>query len=216
MDVAARTAANRRLLADFFDGLDESQMETQSLCSAWTVREVLGHSAMPFSVGIGRLLWRTLLARGSIDRAAAAIAEEQARRPVAELTGLLRTYATKRVPAPGVGPMGQFTDHCIHLRDCARPLGLDTDVPLEDWRTVLDWLPTKQASLGVVPAGRLDGLALRATDQAWSWTPADGPGAEVAGPSEALAMALSGRSVALADLDGPGLATLRERVGSPR
>jgi uncharacterized protein (TIGR03083 family) len=213
MDVAARTAANRRLLADFFDGLDESQLETQSLCSAWTVREVLGHSAMPFSVGIGRLLWRTLLARGSIDRASAAIAEEQARRPVAELTGLLRTYATKRVPAPGVGPMGQFTDHCIHLRDCARPLGLDTDVPLDDWRAVLDWLPTKQASLGVVPAGRLDGLALRATDQDWSWTAADGSGEEVAGPSEALAMTLSGRSVALADLDGPGVATLRERLG---
>jgi uncharacterized protein (TIGR03083 family) len=211
MDVAARTAANRRLLADFFDGLDESQLETQSLCSAWTVREVLGHSAMPFSVGIGRLLWRTLLARGSIDRAAAAIAEEQARRPVAELTGLLRMYATKRVPAPGVGPMGQFTDHCIHLRDCARPLGLDTDVPLEDWRAVLDWLPTKQASLGVVPAGRLDGLALRATDQDWSWAASDG--VEVSGPSEALAMALSGRSVALADLDGPGVATLRERLG---
>lgn len=216
MDVAARTAANRRLLADFFDGLDESQLETQSLCSAWTVREVLGHSAMPFSVGIGRLLWRTLLARGSIDRASAAIAEEQARRPVAELTGLLRTYATKRVPAPGVGPMGQFTDHCIHLRDCARPLGLDTDVPLEDWRAVLDWLPTKQASLGVVPTGRLDGLALRATDQDWSWNAADGSGEEVAGPSEALAMALSGRSVALADLDGPGVATLRERLGPAR
>ena len=216
MDVAARTAANRRLLADFFDGLDESQLETQSLCSAWTVREVLGHSAMPFSVGIGRLLWRTLLARGSIDRASAAIAEEQARRPVAELTGMLRTYATKRVPAPGVGPMGQFTDHCIHLRDCARPLGLDTDVPLEDWRAVLDWLPTKQASLGVVPAGRLDGLALRATDQDWSWTAADGSAEEVAGPSEALAMALSGRSVALADLDGPGVATLRERIGPAR
>ncbi|TQL68166.1 uncharacterized protein (TIGR03083 family) [Nocardioides albertanoniae] len=212
MDVAARTAANRRLLADFFDGLDGSQLETQSLCSAWTVREVLGHSAMPFSVGVPRLLWRTLLAGGSIDRAAAAIAEEQARRPVAELTGLLRTYDTKRVPAPGVGPMGQFTDHCIHLRDCARPLGLDNDVSLDDWREVLDWLPTKQASLGVVPAGRLDGLALRATDQDWSWSGEESSVDEVAGPSEALAMALAGRSVALSDLSGPGVERLRERL----
>lgn len=208
MDIAARTASNRRLLADFFDGLDDAQLATQSLCSAWTVREVLGHSAMPFSVGIPRLLWRTLRAGGSIDRAAAAIAEEQARRPVAELTGLLRTYAGKRVPAPGVGPMGQFTDHCIHLRDCARPLGLDADVSLDDWREVLDWLPSKQASLGVVPAGRIDGLALRATDQDWSW----GEGEDVAGPSEALAMALSGRSVALSDLSGPGVQRLRERL----
>ncbi|MGH3352606.1 MAG: maleylpyruvate isomerase family mycothiol-dependent enzyme [Nocardioides sp.] len=208
MDVAARTAANRHLLADFFDGLDESQLAAQSLCSAWTVREVLGHSAMPFSVGIARLLWRTLRAGGSIDRAAAAIAAEQARRPVPELTGLLRTYAGKRVPAPGVGPMGQFTDHCIHLRDCARPLGLDADVSLADWREVLDWLPSKQAALGVAPAGRIDGLALRAHDQDWSW----GSGAEVAGPSEAIAMALAGRSVALADLSGPGVTTLRERI----
>jgi len=30
------------LLADFFDGLDEDQLRTRSLCDAWSVREVLG------------------------------------------------------------------------------------------------------------------------------------------------------------------------------
>lgn len=206
--VAERTAVGRRRLADFFDRLDEEQLATPSLCSVWSVREVLGHTAMPFAISFGRLLWRIARARGSVDRASEAIAAELAQRPVAELTRLVRANAERRVPAPGVGPMGQLTDHCIHLRDCARPLGLTDDVPLDDWRLVLDWLPTRQASLGVVPKGRLDGLRLRATDQDWSY----GDGALVEGPSEALAMAVSGRAVALAELAGDGVRELAGRL----
>ena len=56
---------------------------------------------------------------------------------------------------------------------------------------------------------RLGERTFRATDQAWSW----GTGAELAGPSEALAMAVSGRSVALDDLEGEGVETLRARLG---
>ena len=58
------------------------------------------------------------------------------------------------------------------------------------------------------PAGRLTGLTLRATDQEWR----SGDGPEVAGPSEALAMAMAGRPAALADLDGDGVALLRSRL----
>jgi len=207
-DVQARTAANRRLLADFFDGLTEEQLATQSLCDAWTVRQVLAHLAMPLSIGFGRLVARIVRARGSVDRASEAIAAELSERPVRDLTAALRDHAGRRVPAPGVGPMGQMTDGCVHLRDYARPLGLTDDVGLDDWRMVLDWLPTRQASLGLVPRGRLDGLALRATDQDWRW----GSGQEVTGPSEAMAMAVGGRRVALDDLSGPGVETLRARI----
>src|SRR5262245_2958498 len=207
-NVLARTTANRRLLADFFDDLNEEELDTQSLCQEWTVREVLAHLVMPLTVGLGTLMMRIVRARGSVDRASVMIAAELARRPEPELTGLLREYAGKRVLAPGVGPMGQMVDGCIHLRDCARPLGLTHDVSLDDWRTVLDWLPGRQASLGVVPRGRLDGLALRANDQDWTW----GSGEDVTGSSEAIAMAVSGRLVALEDLSGPGVRVLRSRV----
>jgi len=48
--------------------------------------------------------------------------------------------------------MGQMANGCIHLRDCARPPGLDADVSLEDWRMVLDWLAMavagRRAALG--------------------------------------------------------------------
>jgi uncharacterized protein (TIGR03083 family) len=206
MDIRARTAANRRLLADFFDGLDEEQLDTASLCDAWTVREVLGHLVMPMTGGAGRFLLKVVRAGGSVNRASEATARELAHRPVRELTALLRDKADLSGTAPGVGPMGQMTDGCVHLRDCARPLDLPDDVSTDDWRMVLDWLP--KGVPGLVPRRRLGGLSLRATDQDWSW----GSGAEIAGPSEALALAVSGRAVALDDLSGSGVDLLRHRL----
>ncbi len=60
-----------------------------------------------------------------------------------------------------------------------------------------------------MPCGRVDGLGLRATDQEW----AQGHGPEITGPSEALALTIGGRAVALDDLAGPGLPVLRSRLG---
>ena len=205
-DIAAATAANRRLLADFFDRLTDDQLTTPSLCSAWTVREVLGHLVMPFTGSLGGFAVQLVRARGSLDRASAATARDLARRPVHELTALLRDNAEVTIKAPGVGPMGQLADGCVHLRDCARPLGLPDDVDLDDWRMLLDWLPPRVP--GLVPKRRLAGLRLVATDQEWSW----GEGPEVRGPSEAVAMAAVGRAVALADLGGPGVDVLRARL----
>jgi uncharacterized protein (TIGR03083 family) len=206
MEIQARTAANRRLLAEFFDSLDEAQLQTPSLCDAWTVREVLGHLVMPLTGRMGGFLRQVVRARGSVNRASEAVARELSRRPVSDLTALLRERADSHGKAPGVGPMGQLTDGCVHLRDCARPLGLPDDVGIDDWRMVLDWLPSGVP--GLVPKRRLEGLRLVATDQQWSW----GTGEEVTGRSEALAMAVSGRVVALDDLGGPGIDLLRQRL----
>jgi uncharacterized protein (TIGR03083 family) len=207
MDARARTSANRRMLADFFDALDDDQLETRSLCDAWTVREVLGHLVMPLTGSISGFLRQVVRARGSLNAASEALARDLARRPVGELTALLRERADQHGRAPGVGPMGQMADGCLHLRDCARPLGLPDDVSLADWRMVLDWLPPGVP--GLVPRRRAAGLQLVADDQDWS----QGEGEAVTGPSEALAMALAGRSVALDDLHGRGVDVLRERLG---
>lgn len=207
MDLQSQIAANRRRLADFFDSLDEDQLGTRSLCEAWTVREVLGHLVMPLTGSLRSFLLQVVKERGSIDRASVAVARDLSRRPLADLTALLRAKADEMIPAPGVGPMGQFADGCIHLRDCARPLGLPDDVSLDDWRTLLDGL--SGGVRGLVPAKRLEGLQLVATDQDWS----SGAGHQVTGPSEALAMAVSGRPAALSDLSGAGVRVLRTRLG---
>jgi uncharacterized protein (TIGR03083 family) len=198
------------MVADFFDGLDDDQLQTRSLCNAWTVREVLGHLVMPLTGSVAGFLLHVVRARGSLDRASEAVATDLSRRPVGELTALLRDNADLHGRAPGVGPMGQMADGCLHLRDCARPLGLPHDVTRDDWRMVLDWLPPGVP--GLVPKRRAAGLRLVADDQDWAW----GDGEEINGPSEALAMALAGREVAIDDLHGPGVYLLRDRLSKRR
>jgi hypothetical protein len=61
---------------------------------------------------------------------------------------------------------------------------------------------------GVDAKRRAHGLRLRATDVDWS----TGQGEEVAGPGEAILMALAGRAAALEDLAGPGRAILAARL----
>lgn len=206
-DIHVRTARNRLLIADFFDGLTRQQLAVQSLCTQWSVREVLAHLTVPFAVGLPQLLGAAFR-HGSVDRASVQLARRLARRDVRELTALLRDNADGRFAAPGVGPMGQFVDGAVHLRDCARPLGLAADVPAADWAAILDWLPTRQARLGHVPKGLLDGLRFETTDRDW----ARGDGPVVRGPGEALGMAMTGRASALANLTGPGVETLRARL----
>lgn len=72
------------------------------------------------------------------------------------------------------------------------------------------FLVSDKARFGFVPKGQLDALSLRAKDQEWSY----GEGAVVGGPSEALAMAVSGRRAALADLEGDGVRVLAQRLSS--
>ncbi len=54
---------------------------------------------------------------------------------------------------------------------------------------------------------RSTGLTLRATDTDWS----AGSGPVVSGPAVSLVLAITGRTVALDDLSGDGLAALRSR-----
>jgi hypothetical protein len=61
--------------------------------------------------------------------------------------------------------------------------------------------------MGLGAKKRIAGLRLEATDADWS----TGEGPLVRGPLLSLVLAMTGRSVALADLDGPGVAELGRR-----
>lgn len=211
----ALIADNRRRAADLLAGLGDDGWATPSLCAGWTVREVAAHLVVPFQVSVPRMALDVVLARFSINGAMDRTARRVAEADVDDLVSALRENADSRFTPPGLGPEGPLADTSIHLRDLARPLGRPDGPPLTTWRVALDFLVSPKARSAFVPAGRLDGLALRATDQAWSHGEGS-KGSEVAGPSEALALAVSGRSVALDDLDGDGVSTLRARLGSPR
>ena len=208
VEIYARTTSNRLMIADLLETLDDTQWEAPTLCTGWTVRHLAAHLVQPMLVGFGRFFLTAMRFRGNTDKTVDYHTRRLARRPRAELIALLREHAKDRVNPPRVGPMGPFAETCIHLRDIARPLALTVDVPNEHWGFLLDYLTSPTVAPALVPAGRLDGLHLTATDTAWS----SGSGALVTGPIEAIGMAVTGRPAALTDLHGPGLDTLASRL----
>jgi uncharacterized protein (TIGR03083 family) len=97
-------------------------------------------------------------------------------------------------------------DSFVHQQDIRRPLGLSRSVPPERLVRLAEIMIRDRVGAG--GAKRARGLRLRATDVEWS----SGTGLEVRGPAEALIMALAGRSAALQDLNGEGVAVLASRT----
>jgi uncharacterized protein (TIGR03083 family) len=206
--VHERTTANRRMIADFLDGLTEEQWRAPTLCPGWSVHDLAAHLLQPMLVGFGRFLVTSIRHRGDTDRTVDHVTRRLARRSRGEILSLLRRHAADRVSPPRVGPMGPFAETCVHLRDIARPLGADVDVPASDWELLLGYLAGADVAPALVPRGRLDGLRLEGTDSAW----AHGEGPAVTGPLEALAMVAAGRRDALRQLSGSGLPRLDTRL----
>ncbi len=98
-----------------------------------------------------------------------------------------------------------LVDGTIHHQDIRRSLGRPRNIPADRLERVLGLVPGNPR-LGA--GRRIRGLQLRATDIDW----AHGHGPEITGPGEALLMAMAGRRSALADLSGPGCATLTARL----
>jgi uncharacterized protein (TIGR03083 family) len=211
VDINAMIADERRRTADLIESLSAEQLDTPSLCGEWTVKQVAGHLlaaiAAPWSV-----LLPTIVRSGfRLHRANAMLARRMADRPAHELAAALRSNADNRFKPPVVGFAGQLTDQQVHGQDMRRPLGIAHTLDPDRVRISLDFLVGGRAT-GFVPKGRPDGLRFEATDQAWTW--GSGPG--VRGTGEALMMALTGRAVVLSELDGDGVAVLRDRLAGVR
>jgi uncharacterized protein (TIGR03083 family) len=207
MSLFDEIADERMIMADLLAGLSEQQLAMPSLCGKWTVRDVAGHLAVPFAVPTSHFVRGLVAARGNFHRANDRFARATAERPIGELAEIQRSHATSRFTPPGHGPAAPLTDLQIHGQDIRRPLGLTRAFVPERLRVSLDMLTSSRARIGFVPRGRLDGLGFRATDLDW----AAGDGVEVSGPAEALVLAITGRTVALADLSGPGVSMLADR-----
>ena len=207
-EVYRLTTANRVMIAGVLAGLEDGAWGAATLCEGWSVHHMAAHFVQPMLVGFGRFFVVALRYRGDTDRTVDHFTRRLARLPGPELIEMLRAHAADRVDPPRVGPMGPFAETCLHLRDIARPLGLSADVPIEHWRILLDYLTAPTVAPALVRPGTLDGLRLNATDTDW----ASGSGAIVNGPVEALGMAITGRTAALADLRGPGADLLAQRL----
>ena len=198
-DPFALIATERLALADLVDELTEAQLATQSLCGAWTVREVAAHLMAAEDGAVSEFLVAWVRGGFSFDKANQRMTAARASMSVAELTALFREHADSRFTPPTMDWHAPLSDVMIHREDIAVPLGLPSDRPVESWRHVLDFVVSPKARRGFVP-GRLPHVRLVATDVDWS----HGSGPEVTGPAAALALAVSGRAAGLETLSGSG------------
>lgn len=199
-------AGQRRVLADLLDGLEPSEWERPSLCSAWRVRDVAAHVALtPRSPGLARILGRVVLARGDFDAVNRDLAVEHADRLGADLVTELRRRADDR-RTPAITTLDNLLfDTLVHVQDVAVPLGRPAIMPIEAAREGAErvW----RMGWPFWARRRLRGVRLHATDVAWR----AGSGDEVRGPVQALLLLLTGRTgAALPALDGPGTTRLTQ------
>jgi len=195
----------RHALSSDLADLGPSQWSTPSLCPGWTVEDVLAHmtatakkSQSDFFVALASNGFR-FNAMSARD-----LAKEKGSSGAATLENFNSTMdLTRHPPGPLMAMLGE---QVVHGEDIRRPLGITRKYPEKSLTQVADFFKGSNLLLG--GKKRIAGLTLRATDTDWS----TGSGPEVQGPMLSLVLMIAGRKVALDDLTGDGLGTLRARA----
>jgi hypothetical protein len=171
-----------------------------SLCTGWTVREVVLHSA----------------AHIHNQQRDKAILEEYSKRSDTELIEWLESAPFEsKAPTARIRRLSsevQRGELMIHQQDVRRALDMPRAIPTGRITAVLEFGLRRLGSFSLAYGRqRSNGLRLISSESDWTW----GSGPEVRGPLEAILMATAGRHLALDDLDGTGVATLAERIENP-
>ncbi|WP_041292282.1 maleylpyruvate isomerase family mycothiol-dependent enzyme [Kineococcus radiotolerans] len=196
----------RHRLADWLMPLRQEQWSTPSLCTAWTVRNVLAHLTTTTRLTVSKVAREAIRARGSFDRMELAMAAARAERySTTELLEQLHDSAESTRRFPGSSPMDPLMDLVIHAHDIARPLQLTYSSPAH---VVTACLTHAIGNRFMGAPQRVKGLHLVSTDSPWE----HGSGIEVQGPDRDLLLVVSGRPDGLNTLNGPGVQTLHERL----
>jgi uncharacterized protein (TIGR03083 family) len=194
--------AERAALASDLEGLSEAQWATPSLCTEWTIRDVLAHmtataakSPLSFLTGMISSGFR-LTAMQNKD-----IAQVKAS---GDVLGAFKAAMGRSTSPPG--PTDTWLGEVlIHSSDIRRPLGIAHEYPADAAARVADSYKTTNLVMG--GKRRIADLKLQADDVDWS----HGDGPEVRGPMMSLLLAIAGRKDAIGDLSGDGVAELSAR-----
>lgn len=203
-DLWSVVAVERGVLADDVAGLTPEQWASPSLCSDWTVRDVVAHLTAVASTSPGAFFAQFARAGFNFDRYENV---GLSRRLGADTDATLARFcavkgSTTSPPGPKQTWLGEVV---IHAEDIRRPLGITHNYDPAAVRDVADFYKSSNALIGA--KNRIAGLALKASDQDWS----TGTGAAVEGPLLSLLMAMTGRKAHVEDLTGEGVETLRSR-----
>ena len=197
--------AERAVLADDLAGLAAESWGTPSLCDRFTVREVLAHLTAGASLNPVRWMAGVIRCRFDFDKMVALRLAEQLGATPAETLDRFRRVVTSTVKAP-VPVLAMLGETVVHGEDIRRPLGIARDHPVATLTALADYY--QGSDLPARTRTRVRGLRLTATDGPFT-AGTDGP--RVRGTTLALVMAMAGRAAYCDELDGDGVALLRER-----
>jgi uncharacterized protein (TIGR03083 family) len=204
IDVWPTIQAERKALANDLETLDEDQWSKPSLCSQWTVWDVVAHMTATAKITPPAFFGKMLTSGFSLTTLQGKdIAVQRGNSPADALARFEAVEGSRKHPP---GPADTWLGEAIvHAEDIRRPLGIRREYPTDAVVQVADFYKGSNLILGT--KRRIEGLALQATDVNWS----HGTGPEVSGPILALLMAMTGRKATADELSGDGLATLQAR-----
>jgi uncharacterized protein (TIGR03083 family) len=194
--------------------LDDEAFDTPSLCDGWAVRDVLGHMGLGHTTPMPAMISR--VGRYAFNVTKASFTESKtlfAGKDAAEIRRFWDEVMVAQHPRKGISKLiptkSGFLDHLVHNQDIRRPTGKPRTIPEARLHRALELVHTEASPL-FNPRRNVAALKLHASDI--GWTAGDGP--TVQGPGEAIVLAAAGRKAALADLEGDGVATLRQRISA--
>lgn len=197
--------AEQRECTALFRSVSGHEWQVESLCTGWSVRDMLSHIASAVTTDPAQAV-RAIRLRNDVHRLNQAVIDAWSRR---DPTRLIDKLERNKVPAAGqriLGPGLSLRAMLIHQQDIRRPLGRVRQLDPDRARVVLDViLADAGGNLGSVE--RAEGLRFISDDVEWF----HGEGPEVRGEAETLIMALAGRPSVLPELTGPGVAEFASR-----
>ena len=204
-DIWPTIQAERKSLANDLESLDQDQWAKTSLCTQWTVWDVVAHMTATAKITPPVFFGKMLTSGFSLTTLQGKdIAVERGDSPASALARFEAVESSRKHPP---GPLDTWLGEVIvHAEDIRRPLGIRHDYPMDAVVRVADFY--KNSNLIIGTKRRIEGLTLQATDANWS----HGTGPKVSGPMIALVMAMTGRKAVAKELSGDGVATLQARA----
>jgi uncharacterized protein (TIGR03083 family) len=196
--------AERQALATDLRGIPDDQWTLRTLCTDWTVQDLLAHMTATAKITPASFFPKLIGSGFSFNRLQAKdIARERGASPAETLANFESVLTSRKRPP---GPVETMLGECIiHPEDIRRALGIKHDYPTAAVARVATFYTGSNLIVGAKK--RIAGVRLVATDADWS----HGDGPEARGPVLSILLAMTGRKPALEDLEGDGVATLRTR-----
>jgi uncharacterized protein (TIGR03083 family) len=205
MDTWEMIRAERVALVDALGGLAPADWDKPSLCTGWTVRDIVAHMIATAEL-TPPAFFAALISSGFRF---GAMANKKIRETIdgnsdAQLVERFRSRVDSRDAPPGP-VLSWLGETIVHGEDVFRAVDGYREHPVEHVLAVADFY--KGSNLLIGAKKRIAGVTLQATDADWR----HGSGPVVSGPAIALVMAMTGRRAALDDLTGEGVEVLRDR-----